>query len=217
MEPKETYDITLKTPFLGQIVGPSQTGKSSILKKFLKYANDICYPPFEKICYQYGCYEDDFKDYPYVDFVQNYDPYYFSKDYTEGKSVLLILDDVTDSIDNSIALLYSREAHHNNVSVWCSFQNLYNRDLKWLRTVSLNTQYLIVTKAIRDKHNLRSLQISMFPGLSKYFFSSFEDATSHCWKYVLYDLHPSTPSFLRVRTGLFPDEIEKCAYLNKEK
>ena len=112
------------------------TGKSSILKKLLKYANEISEPKFEKICYCYGAWEDDFKDFPHVDFVQNYDPYYFSLDYTGGKNTLLILDDVLDTIDSSIVTLYTREAHHNRVSPITSLQSIFNRDLKWLRTVS---------------------------------------------------------------------------------
>ena len=215
MDPRAVYDLTLTTPFTAQVVGATSSGKTEWVFNLLRYANEIVDKPFEKYIYCYGEYQSKFSEFPFVEFVHNFDPYVCSLDCTGGKSTLLVLDDCLDTLDpTTVVNLYQKFSHHRQLSPVILLQNLYQK-FKGLRDVSLNTQYLVYMKSPRDKQNLRTLQCQMFPGEAKYFYDSYSEATKEPFSYLFIDAKPLTPDHLRLRSGIFPFE-QLCAYVPRK-
>jgi hypothetical protein len=72
-----------------------------------------------------------------------------------------------------------------------------------MRTVSLNSHYLVLFKNPRDKLQIRNLAAQMHPNNAKFLVSSYEDATNVPYGYLVVDLRPETPEQLRIRTDVF--------------
>ena len=75
-----------------------------------------------------------------------------------------------------------------------------------MRTISLNTHFLVLYKNPRDKSQIRVLSNQMFPGKKNFLVEAYSEATKTPHSYLLIDLHPETPELFRVRTNIFPGE-----------
>ena len=122
---------------------------------------------------------------------------------------LLVLDDqmgsgASSSDSGSLAKFFTQGSHHRNLTVVYIVQNLFNQD-KVMRTVSLNSHYLVLFKNPRDKSQIRALAAQMYPGGGQFLNDVFVDATSQAYGYLFLDLRPETPEELRVRTNILSD------------
>ena len=82
-----------------------------------------------------------------------------------------------------------------------------------MRTISLNTHYLIVSKKPRDNQQIATLGRQSYPGRSHLLMEAFQDATKNPFGYLLIDLKPKTPEFLRIRTSITSVPI---VYMHKD-
>ena len=71
-------------------------------------------------------------------------------------------------------------------------QNLFPK-YKESRTISLNSQYIVVFKNQRDVSQMTTLAKQMYPGRVKFVQEAFADATSTPYGYILVDLKQDTP------------------------
>ena len=62
-----------------------------------------------------------------------------------GKRNVVVLDDLMAETDGRVTDLFTKKSHHSNTSVIYLVQNLFSRN-KESRTLSLNTQYMVVFK-----------------------------------------------------------------------
>lgn len=118
---------------------------------------------------------------------------------------LLILDDLMSETNADVSKIFTKFAHHKNLSVIFIVQNLFPKG-KYARDVSLNTHYIIAFKNPRDKLQIQYLARQIMPQYSKDIIQVFENATAEPHSYLLFDLTQSTPDALRLRTNIFPDE-----------
>ena len=95
------------------------------------------------------------------------------------------------SNDKRICDLFTKGSHHRNLSVICLVQNLYYQG-KESRTMSLNSQYLVLFNNPRDQQQITVLARQMYPGQSEKFLSPYRMATSKPFGYLLIDLKPDT-------------------------
>ena len=95
------------------------------------------------------------------------------------------------SNDKRICDLFTKGSHHRNLSVICLVQNLYYQG-KESRTMSLNSQYLVLFNNPRDQQQITVLARQMYPGQSEKFLSTYRMATSKPFGYLLIDLKPDT-------------------------
>ena len=93
-------------------------------------------------------------------------------------------------------------SHHRNLTVLYIVQNLFNQD-KSMRTVSLNSHYLVLFKNPRDMTQIRTLEQQMYPKQAWFLVDAFDDATSKPFSYILLDLRSDTPDAIRVRARMF--------------
>lgn len=132
------------------------------------------------------------------------------------KNNLLIIDDLMNDAANNLEVqnVFTKYVHHRNLSCIYLVQNLFIQG-KSSRTISLNTNYLILFNNPRDKCQISVLGRQMFPGNSKYFLEAFNDATATPFGFLLIDYKGKTPDHLRLRSGLLPDST--AVYIPKKR
>ena len=129
------------------------------------------------------------------------------------KPVLLVIDDLMQETNDTVANIFTKISHHRNVSVLYLAQNLFPKN-KHARTISLNSHYLVLFKNPRDAGQFAVLARQMYPNGSKFAVEAFKDATEQPYGYLLVDLKPDTEERLRLRTNVFPGE-QATVYVKK--
>ena len=117
---------------------------------------------------------------------------------------LLILDDLMIASNDSVSNIFTKVSHHRIVSV---AQNLIYKS-KQSRTMSLNAHYIVLFKNPRDAMQVDTLARQMYPAQSKFLVEAFKNATEKPFGYLLLDLKADTDEKYRVRTNIFPDEMQ---------
>jgi len=159
-------------------------------------------PPPRRVVYCYGEYQQLFRKYPRVTFhegLPNVD------DFDGSEPVLLIVDDLMNETDDSVANLFTKGSHHRNISVAFLVQNIFHKN-KHIRTISLNAHYMVLFKNPRDASQFASLARQMYPNKSAFAVEAYKDATKEPYSYLFVDLRPEQDENLRLRTNVFPDE-----------
>ena len=109
-----------------------------------------------------------------------------------GKRNVVVLDDLMAETDGRVTDLFTKKSHHSNTSVIYLVQNLFSRN-KESRTISLNTQHMVVFKNPRDASQITNLAKQMYLGRVKFIQEAFADATSTPYGYLLVDLNRILP------------------------
>jgi hypothetical protein len=204
-------DVRLKHAFTCTVAGPTSSGKTWFVFRLIKHVESMITPPPEKIVYCYGEFQSMFAEYPTVEFQEGLP----SVDQFDGRQrVLLIVDDLMNEADQNVCNLFTKLSHHRNVSVVFITQNLFHKN-KFVRTMNLNTHYIVMFKNPRDASQVAILARQMYPGKSQFVVEAYEDATKEPHGYLLIDLRPDTDDRYRIRTKIFPDDLRQYAYLPK--
>jgi hypothetical protein len=204
-------DVRLKHAFTCTVAGPTSSGKTWFVFRLIKHVESMITPPPEKIVYCYGKFLPMFAEYPTVEFQEGLP----SVDQFDGRQrVLLIIDDLMNEADENVCNLFTKLSHHRNVSVVFITQNLFHKN-KFVRTMNLNTHYIVMFKNPRDASQVAILARQMYPGKSQFVVEAYEDATKEPHGYLLIDLKPDTDDRYRIRTKIFPDDPRQYAYLPK--
>jgi len=128
--------------------------------------------------------------------------------------MLLTIDDLMYETNNDITKLVTRGSHHTNTSVIFITQNMFSAG-KETRTITLNAQYLVLFKNVRDKSQIAHLSRQMYPSKSKHMIESYTDATSEPYSYLFVDLKPNTDDKQRLKACIFPDDPQNYVYVPK--
>ena len=132
-----------------------------------------------------------------------------------SEPTLIILDDLMQEAgdDRNIANLFTKGSHHKDLSVLMLVQNIFHHG-KCMRTISLNTHYMILFKNPRDAGQIRHLASQMFPGNAKFLVDAYKQATTPGHGYLMLDFVQNTPDQLRVLSDILPDQ-EQYYYVPK--
>ena len=204
-------DTRLKHPFRMIIGGPSESGKTSFVKRFLQHLSDMVNPVPTKILYFYSmtqpAYEEMSAFHHDISFIQGLPSSDIETLLDKRYQNLIILDDMmTEIADNpTIGNLFLRGSHHLNLSVIFLMQNIFPKG-KQCRNISLNASYMVLFRNPRDKAQIGTLARQMYPGNARFLIDCFEDATSQAYAYLFLDLRTTTPEALKLRTNIFPGE-----------
>ena len=205
-------DVRLQHPFTCCISGPSGSGKSVFVERLLEHRGELINPPVHRVIWSLGVAQPALEKRwsgRGVEFVEGLPDL---ENLPENS--LIIIDDQMSETDVSISNLFTKGSHHNRVSVIYIVQNVFGKN-KHMRTISLNSHYLILFKNPRDASQSTHLAKQMYPGKVGYFQSAYKDATSGAHGYLLCDLRQSTPDHLRLRTQIFPDDPAHVVYVEK--
>ena len=206
-------DPRLKHPFTCVVAGPSSSGKTQFVFRLIRHADRLVDPPPEKIVYCCGEFQPSFLEFSQVEFHEGL-PDVSSFD---GRSrVLLIIDDLMNEADQNVCNLFTKLSHHRNVSVVFVTQNLFHRN-RHVRTMNLNTHYVVLFKNPRDAGQVAIMARQMYPRKSNFVVEAFRDATREPYGYLMIDLKPETDDRYRFRTNIFPDDERQYALSRKYK
>jgi hypothetical protein len=204
-------DVRLKHPFTCTVAGPSTSGKTWFVFRLIKHVDRLIVPTPEKILYCYGEFQPSFSEFPEVEFHEGLPDV---SRFDGRQRVLLIIDDLMNEADQNVCNLFTKLSHHRSVSVVFITQNLYHRN-RFVRTMNLNTHYIVMFKNPRDANQVTTLARQMYPGKSKFVIEAFKDATKNPYGYLLIDLKPDTDERYRIRTNIFPDDDRQYVYVSK--
>jgi len=194
--------LAFKHPFTAIVAGPTSCGKTRFVFRLIEHASRMIDPPPSKIVYCYGEYQELFSKYTHVEFNRGLP----SLDDFDGKqTVLLVLDDLMNETDQTVANLFTKGSHHRNVSVVFLAQNLFSKN-KFARTISLNAHYMVLFKNPRDASQFAHLARQMYPNNSRFAIEAYKDASREPYSYLLIDLRPEQDETLRLRSNVFPGE-----------
>ena len=197
-------------PFTAIVAGPTGSGKTYFVMRFIDNVQEMIAPPPQKIIWYYGQWQDGYTKIKNVEFVEGLPPKISEK---YDSPTLWVIDDQMDEIDSSVTKLFTKGSHHLNISIVFIVQNIFNNN-KEHRTISLNTHYMVLFKNPRDKTQISHLGKQMFPGKSNYMQEAYLNAVSSSYGYLLIDLRQQTADHLRLRTDIFPHQ-NQVVYIQK--
>ena len=194
--------LPLRHPFTALVAGPTGSGKTRYVFKLIENADSMIEPPPHRIVYCYGQYQHLFDKYPHVDFRRGLPDL---EDFDGREPVLLVVDDLMNETDESVANLFTKGSHHRNVSIVFLVQNMFHKN-KYIRTISLNSHYMVLFKNPRDVSQFASLARQMYPNRSAFAVEAYKDATREPYSYLFVDLRLAQVEDLRLRSNIFPGE-----------
>lgn len=193
-------------PFTAMVSGPTKAGKTVLVKNIVLQSSQLVDPPPGKIIWCYSEWQPQYED--LVDKVQFIEGIPDSKFLKEETTVpkLIILDDLMENVKkNTLSQIFTKGSHHWNISCIHIIQNLF---YDGLRTSRVNAQYLFLLKNPSDKLQAMNLAKQIFPKNTQYFMEAYENACEQPHGYLLVDLNQNTPETLRLRTRIFPGQLQ---------
>ena len=170
--------------------------------------------PVDRIVWCYGHYQEMFKSPSLKDvqFVQGFNPTDFEDN---AVPTLVIIDDLMAELAEckELVSMFTKNRHLNITTVFLT-QNMFFKSPVY-RSCSLNANYFVVMRMIRDKKQIMTLVHQMFPDCSKFAKEAISDATKEPYSYILIDTRQSTPPELQLRTKIFPDDWSDGFYAQR--
>ena len=204
-------DPSWKHPFTCIVAGPTGCGKTTFFARLLRNASTMIEPSPEHVIWYYGEWQSAYEnlDIPNLHLEEG-----LPTSFDASKRSIVVLDDLMAETDERVTNLFTKKSHHCNTSVIYLVQNLFAKN-KESRTISLNSQYIVVFKNPRDVSQMTTLAKQMYPGRVKFVQEAFADATFTPYGHIFVDLKQDTPEDLRLRTSILPDDGFQYVYMPK--
>jgi uridine kinase len=203
----------LRHPFTCIVSGPTGSGKTILVRRLLKNWKKTILLENDNnksldVFWVYGQFQELYKQR-----VENTNIVYseFLPKLEELKNMnvkIIVIDDLMNEMgkNEKMSELFTRGSHHMNLSVIFIVQNLFHQS-KQMRTISLNSQYIILLNNFRDQNQIEFLGKQLFKSKSRIFVKAFEDSVSRPYGYLLIDLKPDTPKQYRLKTRMTAEEL----------
>ena len=204
-------DVRFKNESVFVIAGPSSSGKTVFVSKLIKYKTQLFRHVIPKVKWFYSEQGGNppagvvaIKGMPqgWSDFIAPWD--------------MVVIDDllIETAGDKSLTAAFTRLAHHKPCTLVYITQNLFHKSAD-SRTRSLNMHYLVLMKNPRDATQISQLARQMYPGAgTEALVGVYRSVTNNTpYSYLLIDFHQDTPNELRIRTNIFPTDVEHPVFL----
>jgi GTPase SAR1 family protein len=200
----QVFDYRLQVPSRIVIIANSSCGKTWLILYLIEKQM------FDKIYFVYTSKQSIFDEFsekhPHVIFTTEVPG--IPKD--NIKNTLVGFDDFLlqhESKDNHLITDYFiRLSHHLKVTVICSWQTLFPKNLK---TVSNNATYLIIFPLKRDISSIDILNRQMFPDHHSFLRASMKDVSKTKYSFMLVNCSASQHQDFRVRNFVYPIQDSK--------
>lgn len=202
--------FTFKTPSSILVVGPSNSGKTTFVKRLLLETLDLFQTRPSRVVYCYGLWQPMFQDLKaqgvtfHEGIPQESD---LKRWFGKARGGVMIMDDLmADGGDDKTVLnIFTQHSHHMNITVLYLCQDLFPKG-KYAKTISRNAQYIIVFKNPRDQVAIRTLILQMYPTRWKEVLEQYSKVTERPFGYFVFDVHPATPDNCRMVSHLLRHE-----------
>ena len=189
------------------VAGSTQSGKTVFVIKLINHCKNLFSEPPVKVIYCYSIFQKKFNEITNsVQFHQGLPNIDEIAD-TQNRHVLIVIDDLMQSINSQIVDLFTVKTHHQNISCVFILQNMFFQN-KHLRTMSLNSHYLCLFRASRDNNQVNVLARQIFGTRAKNFLKIYDEVMREPYTYLLINMHPSNKYRVSVHKDIFPDEYE---------
>lgn len=207
-------DVRWKHPWAALVAGPSSSGKTTFVKKFLRYLHLLSDMEFSEIIFYFSEWQPTYKELAETKKIDFREGVPRGSDFENSDQPrLVIIDDLMTEIDKNVVNVFTRASHHRNLSVFFLTQNLFH---KGQRDISLNSNYIVIFKNPRDNAQILHFARQIYPENPLFVREAFHDATEKPHGYLLIDLKQNTPENYRLRTNIFPDDGHPMVYLPRK-
>lgn len=119
-------------------------------------------------------------------------------------STVVIIDDLgrEASENDNVRLAFIRNSHHNNLTIFLLIHNVFQKS-KHFREISLNANYLVYFKNIRDRSQIYTLARQLSPHNIQGIVDIYNNICQTPYAYLLFDLTQRGCELLRYRTDIF--------------
>uniref|UniRef100_A0ABD2W5X1 AAA+ ATPase domain-containing protein n=1 Tax=Trichogramma kaykai TaxID=54128 RepID=A0ABD2W5X1_9HYME len=203
-------------PWTSMLCGPTGCGKTFFVKKFLKNIDPMSDTRFARVILYYSEWQPTYRELE-VDNIEFHEGLPQNSDYAgDPRPKLIIIDNLMRQSNGVICDLFTKNSHHNNLSVIYITQNLFQQG-RGQRDVSLNSHYIVIFRNVRDRGQIQHLTRQIYPEDTRFLQEAYWDATSRPYGYILLDLKQATPDNCRFRTCIFPDDTFQYVYTPSKK
>ncbi|VDI36820.1 Hypothetical predicted protein [Mytilus galloprovincialis] len=187
------------------LAGPTGSGKTFWMKTLLERARTMITPSPERIVWCYKRWQPLFSELQQtiknILFVQGLPENLNDDSFIDSRyPSLIILDDLMRDVTNSkdVCELFVEGSHHRNLSVACILQNAFSKG-KESRTMSINSQYIVLFKNPRDQVGPAIFARQMYPNNPKKFMNKYKEGTQQPYGSLFIDLKQNTPEDDRLK------------------
>ena len=130
-----------------------------------------------------------------------------------GGSIIL-LENQMFGISDDIVRIFFELCNHCNTTCFFLSQNLFFANKKY-RSISLNANYMILMKNVRDQSQIMHLAKQFAPYKESYVVQSFMDISKKMFGYMVFDYHQKSCDITRIRTNILPHELPVTIFVEK--
>ena len=154
--------IVFEHPSCILVVGPTRSGKTQWVCKLLICKEEKFNPVPTSILYCYTHWQPSYDN--LKDLMPEIEWHKGLPTLENHNNAIVILDDLMDASMNneSIMQAFTQKSHHQNITVILMMQNLFHQGSK-ARTMHLNAQNYVLFKNPRDKQQIKTLAMQMYP------------------------------------------------------
>ena len=216
--PKDPIDVRLIPSFKLVIYGPSRSGKTLFVKDLLLNLDAFTVKPPKKTIIIYTVWQpayDEMKNEGLVDtFIQdNSNLQSQLSEYIEGKENLFIFDDMVNSKNiDYISELFMVQGRHNNISLVFISQQAFRQN-EAFKSISNNTNYLVLMKNDRNILEVQSLAKQMTPGPQPLLLQIFREATNNSYSYLFINFTHERSRYGKYLNELFDVDYHLKTYI----
>ena len=217
-----TFDVRFRQGSSILVCGPSGSGKTSLVSQIITYKNLLFDRPPNKIFLFYTHHQDIYEDlmkrgiitkmfdgYPSYDEIRK-----IVTPYKKLGGSIIVLDDQLSGLSGDIVRIFHELAHHYNTTCFFLSQNLFFANKRY-RSISLNANYMILMKNVRDQSQIMHLAKQFAPYRESYVVQSFMEISKKMFGYMVFDYHQKSPDITRIRTNILPHELPVTVFIEK--
>ncbi|HEY6437727.1 MAG TPA: hypothetical protein VIY47_14140 [Ignavibacteriaceae bacterium] len=216
------FDLRFNNPSSFILAGPSQSGKTTFTLNLLR-CSELFQDPrcFLNIIFYYHHWQSSYDALKSENIVKKWVEKMPTTDditdetfaYKDGGSIILI-DDYAQQINKNTVELFTEKCHHSNAVIILLTQNIFDKNPVF-RTISLQSNYVLLFKNPRDSSQINSFAKQFSPGNPAWVIEAFKEATRNPYSYLLFDNCQTTPDKIRVRSNVLPHEFPMRVYMPK--
>ena len=214
------YDICCQPGSSILVCGPSGSGRTSLVSQIIKTKEYLFHVVPQNIFLFYTqpqeIYEDLMRNGLITKMLYGYPSYdelrKIVAPYKDTNGSIILLDDQLSGISEDLIRIFHKLSHHCNATCFFLSQNLFFANKKY-RSISLNANYMILMKNVRDQSQIMHLAKQFAPYREAYVVQSFMDVSKKMFGYMVFDYHQKSTDITRIRINILPHEAPVAVFI----